>query len=116
MTRIMITNIIRIMITNIAREFRQRSITVPILETAHQTHIRGERSKLQLLALSESTLDGVFTDPGPFARMRRLLKEVYFSRISGNGACPKLEIVWPGLPLNHVTSTLEPKNRAVGAA
>ena len=49
MIRIMITNIIRIMITNIAREFRQRSITVPILETAHQTHIRGERSKFAIV-------------------------------------------------------------------
>lgn len=32
MIRIMITNIIRIMINNVAREFRQRSMTVPSLE------------------------------------------------------------------------------------
>ena len=73
-------------------------------------------ASVQRCDFSESTLDGFLTDPGSFARMRRLLKKVYFGRISGNGASPKLEIAYPGLPLNHVSSTLEAKNRAIGAS
>ena len=87
-----------------------------VWKAAHQTYVRGERSKIKFLAFSESTLDGFLTDPGFFVRMCRRSKEVYFSRISGIEASLKLEIACPGLPFGHVTSTLEPKNRAIGDA